>query len=94
MKVSSINQDPIINIVVSRFLNMEVASFVVDLFKNVMDLVVHFSYSVVPYFCGRGEEFLVVIEVYSLWIKAIETSLGPEFVGSSGCSITGKFCKR
>ena len=39
-------------------------------------------------------EFVVVIKVYGAWIKAIETSIGGEFVGSGGCGIIGKFCQR
>ena len=63
----------------------------VDTLKDVVDMVVHCSSSVKPFFCGRGGEFVVVIEVYGAWIKAIETSAGGEFVGSSGRSIRGKF---
>ena len=70
---------------------MKGASFVVDLFEDVVDVVMHCSHSVKPFFCNGGKEFVVVIEVYGAWIKAIETSVGEEFVGSSGCSIIGKF---
>ena len=57
-------------------------------------MVVHCSDSVEPFFCGWRGEFVVVIEVYGAWMKAIETSIRGEFVGSGGCGIRGKFCKR
>ena len=68
--------------------------FMVDTFEDVVDMVVYRSHSIEPFFCGRRGQFVVVIEVYGAWIKAIETSVGGEFVGSGGCSIIGKFCKR
>ena len=71
---------------------MKVASFVVDSFEDVVDVVMHCSHSVKPFFCSE-REFVVVIEVYGLWIKAIETSIWGEFVGHSGCSIVGIFCE-
>ena len=66
----------------------------VDTFENDMDVVVHCSHSIKPFFCSRGAEFIVIIKVYSVWIKAIETSVGGEFVGSGGCGMIGKFCER
>ena len=66
----------------------------VDALEDVVDVVVHGSYSVELFFCGRGGEFVVVIEVYGAWIKAIETSIRGEFVCSGGCGILGKFCER
>ena len=63
----------------------------VDMLEDVVDMVVHCSYSVGPFFCGGRGEFIVVVEVYGVWIKNIETSVGGEFVGSSGSSIVGKF---
>ena len=65
-----------------------------DALEDVVDVVVHGSHSVELFFCGWRGEFVVVIEVYGAWIKAIETSIRGEFVGSGGCSIIGKFCKR
>ena len=62
--------------------------------EDVMDMFVHCSYSVEPFFCGGGVEFVVIIELYDAWINAIVTSVGGEFVRSGGCGITGKFCKR
>ena len=66
----------------------------VDALEDVVDVVVHYSHSVEPFFCGRRGEFVVVIKVYGASIKAIETSIRGEFVGSGGCGIIGKFCKR
>ena len=66
----------------------------VDSFKDVVEVVVYYCHSVEPFFCSRGAEFVVIIEVYSAWIKAIETSVGGEFVGRGGCGIVGKFYKR
>ena len=94
LKVSSINQDPIVNIEVSCFLNMKGASFMVDSFKDIMDVVVHYSHLVKAFFCGKGGEFVVVVEVYGARIKAIETFIGVEFVHSSGCSIVSKCSER
>ena len=69
-------------------------SFIVDSFEEVVDMVMHCSHSVKPFFCSWGGEFVVVIEVYGAWIKAIETSAEREIVGSGSCSVIGKFCKR
>ena len=66
----------------------------VDAVEHVVDMVVYCSHSVEPFFCGWRGEFVVVIEVYGEWIKAIETSIRREFVGSGGCSIVCKLCKR
>ena len=73
---------------------MQGASFMVDALEDVMDVVVHYSHSVEPFFYGGRVEFVAVIELYGGWIKAIETSIRGEFVGSGGCGIIGKFCKR
>ena len=94
MEVSPIDQNPIVNVKLSRFFNMPCASFMVDAFENVVDMVVYCSHSVKPFFCGRAGEFVGVIEVYGAWIKAIETSIREEFVGSGRCSVVGKFCER
>ena len=62
--------------------------------EDVMDVVVHCSLSVEACLCGRRREFVVIVEVYCLWIKAIETSVWREFVCHSRCSIIGIFCER
>ena len=93
MEVSPINQNPIVNVELSCFFNMQGALFIVDVLEDVVDMVVHCSHSVEPFFCSGGGEFVVVIEVYSAWIKAMETSIRREFVGSGGCGTIGKFCE-
>ena len=94
MEFSPINQNPIVNVELYCFFNMKGASYRVDALEDVVDVVVHCSYSVEPFFCSGRGEFVVVIEVCGAWIKAIETSIKGEFVGSGGCNIIGKFCKR
>ena len=74
MEVLSINQNPIVNVELSNFFNMQGAAFMVDMFEDVVDMVVHYSQSVEPFFCGGGGEFVVVIKVYGAGIKAIKTS--------------------
>ena len=94
MEVSLIDQNPIVNVELSHFFNMQGASFIVDALEDVVDMVVHCSYSVELFFCGRRGEFVVVIEVYGACIEAIETSVREEFVGPGGCGIVGQFCER
>ena len=65
----------------------------VDELEDLVDIVVPGSHSVEPFFCGGGAKFVVVIKVYGVWIKATETSIRGEFVGSGGCGIIGKFCE-
>ena len=43
---------------------MQDASFIVDVLEDVVDVVVHCSHSREAFFCGRGGEFVVIIEVY------------------------------
>ena len=66
LKALSVNQDPIINIEVSSYFNMKGTSFVVDLFKDVVDVVVHYSPSIQPFFCSGEGEFVVVVKVYGV----------------------------
>ena len=47
-----------------------------DTFEDGVDMVAHGSHSLGPFFCCGREEFAVVIEVYDVWIKSIETSVG------------------
>ena len=94
MEVSSVNQNPIVNVELSSFFNMQGTLFIVDTLEDIVDMVVHYSHSVEPFFCSGGGEFVVVIEVYGAWIKAIETSVGGECVGRGGCSIIGKLWER
>ena len=50
----------------------------VDALEDVVDMVVYCSHSVEPFSCGWRGEFVVVIEVYGAWIKAMETSIRGE----------------
>ena len=73
---------------------MKGVAFVVNAFEDLVDVVVHCSHSVEPLFCTRRRELVGVIDVYGAWIKAMEASVGGEFVGSSSCGIVCKFCER
>ena len=64
MEVSTINQNPIINVELFSFFNMSGTSFVVDSFEDVVDVVVHSSHSIEQFFCSGRGEFVVVIKVY------------------------------
>ena len=46
LKVSSINHDTIVNVEVSGIFNIEVASFMIDLFEDILVVFVHCSLSV------------------------------------------------
>ena len=94
LQVLSATQDPIINVEVSSFFNMKGASFVVDSFEYVVDVVMHCSNSVKPFFCRRGGGCVVVIKVHGAWIKAIETSVGRKFVGSRGYNIKARLYEK
>ena len=94
MEVSSINQNPIVNVAWSSFFNMQGTSFMINTVEDLVDMVMYCNYSVQPFFCDGGGVFIVVIEVYGACIKAIETSVGGEFVGSGSHGIIGKFCER
>ena len=94
LEVSSLNQHPIVDVEVSGCFNMKCALFIVDTFGDVVDVVVHYTHLVEPFFCGRRGEFIVVIKVYGVLIPAKETSAGGEVVGSSSCTTIGKVYKR
>ena len=92
--ILSINQNPIINVELSSFFNIKGPSFIADVFEDIMDVVVYCSHSVRGFLCRWPGKFVVVVEVHGAWIRAIETSVGVEFVGSGGWSIIDKFCER
>ena len=73
---------------------MKGASFAVDLFEDIIDVVIHGRHLVQRYFCYGSTEFVVLIEVHSKWIKVIENSVWAVFVGSGGCGVVGNFCER
>ena len=60
------NQDPIIKVKLSSVFIMKRASFVVNSFKHVMNVVVYTSHSVEQFFCSRRGELVVVLEVYGV----------------------------
>ena len=94
MAVSSINQDPIVNIEWYSFLNMQDTSFVINSFGNVVDVLIYTTHSRDAFFCGGVGKFIVVIQVYIARIKDIETSVGGEYVACGSCGMAGTFCKR
>ena len=51
---------------------MKGASFVVDAFKDVVDVVLHCSQCIEPFYGSEGAEFVVIVEVHGVWIQAIE----------------------
>ena len=53
-----------------------------------------YSHCVEPLFYSSSEDFKVVIKLYSVQIKAIETTISGVLVGSASRSIAGKFCNR
>ena len=44
-------------------------------FEDIVDMIVYCSHSVKAIFCDGKGEFVVIIEVNSVWIKAIKTSI-------------------
>ena len=89
LEISSIKQHLLSNCEVPHFCSRKHASFVLDLFEDLVDMVVHCSHSKKTFFCCSGEEFVVVVEVHGVCIKAKETSVCRVCVGSGGCSVIG-----
>ena len=75
MEVLSVNHDPIIVVELCSLFNIQGSSFMVDTLGDIVYMVVHCSHSGQPFFCGCRAEFVVVIEVYAVWIKATETAV-------------------
>ena len=67
----SIHQNAIINVEASSFFNIKYTSFVVDLLEDVVNLIMHCSHSVDPFFCGARGQLVVMITVNDILIKAI-----------------------
>ena len=88
------NQDPIVNIKLSRFLNMKGSLSVVDLLKDIVDVVVHYSHFIKPFFFCRRGDLLVVVEVHGAQVEVIETSVWAGFVDSSACGIIRRFYEK
>ena len=70
---------------------MKVASFVVDLFEQVLDVVMHCSHFIESFSCSMQGEFVVVIVVYGAWFKTNESSAEGKFVGTGVYRIVSKF---
>ena len=75
MEVSYSNQNPILHVEVSAFCNMLGVSFLVVSFNDIVDLDMHGSHSIKLFFYSGRREFIVIVEVFVMWIKAIETSI-------------------
>ena len=73
---------------------MEHDLFIVDLFEDVADVVMHYSHFIKPFICSSREEFVDIITVYGTWIKTIETFVEGEFLYSGSSGIVGKFSER
>jgi len=69
-------------------------SFVVDLLESIVNLVVYCCHAVKPFLGGRRGNFVVIREVYSTGVKAIQAAAGRVLVGGCGCSIVGKLSQR
>ena len=93
LEVSSINQNPIIDVEVSGFLNMKGPSFMVDSFADILDVVVYYIHFIEPFFYNAVGEVIVVIMVYGVWIEGIKTSVEAECVASGSCIIIVEFRK-
>jgi len=59
-----------------------------------MNLVMYCCHAVESFLGGRRGEFVVVREVYSARVKAIQAALGKVLVGGCGGSIVSKLSKR
>ena len=75
LKVLFVNQDPIVNVEMSSFFNMQGASFMVDIFEYSVDVVVYGSHVVKLFMRSGRAEFVVVSEVYGVWVEDIESSV-------------------
>jgi len=69
-------------------------SLVVDLLEGIVNLVVYCCHAVEPFLGGRRGEFMVIREVYSVRVKAIQATVGRVLVGGCGGSIVSKLSKR
>ena len=94
MKVLSINQYLIVDEQLSLLFDVDSTLFVVDMLEGIVNLVVHFCYSIYLFFSCRGEEYVVVIKVQGVRVKAVETSVRGECVGSGASRIVSKFSER
>ena len=75
---SSINQNSIVHIELLIIFNIEYTSSMLDYVMDIVDVVVYCSRSVALSFCNWSRKFVVFMEVYSAWIKAIASSAKAE----------------
>lgn len=66
---------------------------VVDCMEDIVDKIVHYRHSIKIFLCRRRGDFVVVINLYSAFIKSIETSVWGEFVSISSSSVIYIFSK-
>jgi len=59
-----------------------------------MNLVVYCCHAVKPFLGGRRGEFVVIREVYSARVEAIQAAVGAVLVGGCGGSIVSKLGKK
>lgn len=62
------NQNLIVNVVWTSFVNMQGTLFVVNAFEDVIVMVEQCSHCIDIFFGGRQTEFRVIIKVYRAWI--------------------------
>jgi len=69
-------------------------SFVVDLLVSIVNLIVYCCHAVKPFLGGRRGEFVVIREVYSARVKAVQAAVVRVLVGGCGGSIVSKLGTR
>ena len=68
-------QKTIANVELSCFVIMKSTLFVGDTFEDIVNVVAHCSYLVDPFFYARSGRFIVIVKVYGMTIKHMETSV-------------------
>lgn len=63
-----------INIELFSFFHIRCTLCIVDVFEDIIEVVVHCSHSVDPFFCSSGTQFVVVGKEHIAYIKTTETS--------------------
>ena len=65
-----------------------------DVFKEIVKGVKQCRQLVLPFFFNRGGGFVVIVDLYGVWIQAMKPSILGEFVYNARCGVVGKFCER
>ena len=73
---------------------MKCSSFVVHVFEDVVDVVVHCSASIKALGLSRKRRVSIPVKMYVVGIEATESFIGAGFVACIGRGIRGKFCER